>query len=190
MTQKLYCYVDETGQDTKGAFFLVVVLITSKETVSDLEKQLEQIEQESGKRTLKWQKARPNRRQAYLERLLRLEELKEGIFYGAFTNTTDYTALTAKVLIQGIQAKSTPPYKATIFIDGLNDAERARVRRFLKEAQIPYRLIRGLRDENSSLIRLCDAIAGLLRDHEEGKPYTQSLVGQLRRKNVIRKLPE
>jgi len=28
---KLYCYVDETGQDTRGAFFLVVVLLLPQE---------------------------------------------------------------------------------------------------------------------------------------------------------------
>ena len=51
--QKLYCYVDETGQDTGGAFFLVVVIIAEKDSALLLEKQLEQIEKESGKRALK-----------------------------------------------------------------------------------------------------------------------------------------
>jgi hypothetical protein len=30
-TQKLYCYVDETGQDTKGDLFLVALVITGSE---------------------------------------------------------------------------------------------------------------------------------------------------------------
>ena len=28
MTTKLYCYVDETGQDTQGCLFLVAVVVT------------------------------------------------------------------------------------------------------------------------------------------------------------------
>lgn len=31
VTQKLYCYVDETGQDTKGKLFIVVAIVIEKE---------------------------------------------------------------------------------------------------------------------------------------------------------------
>ncbi|MFQ5793901.1 MAG: DUF3800 domain-containing protein [Candidatus Bipolaricaulia bacterium] len=188
--QKLYCYVDETGQDTKGAFFLVVVLIISKGTIYHLEKQLEQIEQNSGKRALKWKATSFPRRQAYLRYILELEDLKESIFYSTFTDTEtkDYTTLTARVIIQGIRAKATPPYQANVFIDGLNDAERVKVRRLLKQAQVSYRTVRGLRDESSALIRLCDTLAGLLRDYEEGNPYTKPLIAKLRRRKMIMKV--
>jgi len=46
--QKLYCYVDETGQDTKGRLFLVSVVIPGKERESIKEK-LETIEKKSRK---------------------------------------------------------------------------------------------------------------------------------------------
>ena len=42
-TKKLYCYVDETGQDTKGRFFLVAIVITGEER-EELIKELEKIE--------------------------------------------------------------------------------------------------------------------------------------------------
>lgn len=29
--QKLYCYVDENGQDTKGDIFIVSIVVTGKE---------------------------------------------------------------------------------------------------------------------------------------------------------------
>ena len=31
MTQKFYCYVDETGQDTQGELFIVSVVIADQE---------------------------------------------------------------------------------------------------------------------------------------------------------------
>ena len=186
--QKLYCYADETGQDTKGAFFLVAVVITPKASVVVIEKQLEEIEQQSGKGILKWHTTSFPRRQAYLERIIALKGLKESVFYGVATATKDYTSLTAQTLIQGIQHKASSPYQVGIFIDGLNDAERSRVRRLLKQAQIKYRQVRGLRDESSALIRLCDALAGLLRDYQENSSYAEPIVNRLRKWQFIKKL--
>lgn len=50
--QKLYCYVDETGQDTEGQLFLVSVVVTEQEQET-IARELERIEAESGKRHLK-----------------------------------------------------------------------------------------------------------------------------------------
>ena len=115
-------------------------------------------------------------------------DFKGSIFYSTFTEIQDYTTLTAQVLIQGIRIQATAPYQATIFIDGLNEAERDRVRNLLKRAHVSYRTIRGLRDESSSLIRLCDALAGLLRDYEESEPYAGPLVAQLQKRRIIKKV--
>jgi len=41
---KLYCYVDETGQDTEGAFFLVVVVLVAGEVRERLREKLLKIE--------------------------------------------------------------------------------------------------------------------------------------------------
>ena len=54
--QKLYCYVDESGQDTEGKLFLVSVVITGSER-EGLRNKLRKIEQMSGKGTKKWKKA-------------------------------------------------------------------------------------------------------------------------------------
>lgn len=42
--KKLYCYVDETGQDTEGKLFIVVVIIVENEKEVVIE-QIEEIEQ-------------------------------------------------------------------------------------------------------------------------------------------------
>lgn len=69
MTQKLYCYVDETGQDTDGNLFIVSVVITGNE--QDYCRDLcEQIETESGKGKAKWIKAGYNQKLDYVMRIV------------------------------------------------------------------------------------------------------------------------
>ena len=53
ITQKLYCFVDETGQDTKGEFFLVAVVIKEAEDLETLQEKLSEIEKLSKKKTEK-----------------------------------------------------------------------------------------------------------------------------------------
>jgi len=48
MPQKLYCYVDESGQDTRGKLFVVSVVVAAEDRGISLE-QLEKIEDETGK---------------------------------------------------------------------------------------------------------------------------------------------
>ena len=57
--EKLYAYVDESRQDTRGRFFLVAVVITEQER-DVLRRQLAEIERTSGKETHKWTKTRRN----------------------------------------------------------------------------------------------------------------------------------
>ncbi|MBI4040034.1 hypothetical protein HY389_01625, partial [Candidatus Daviesbacteria bacterium] len=67
--QKLYCYVDETGQDTQGRVFIVSVIIT-KEDREEITKILEKIEKDSGKGKTKWYKTKAEFKITYLERML------------------------------------------------------------------------------------------------------------------------
>ena len=67
-THKLYCYVDETGQDTTGKFFIVAIVVADKRR-DDLQQWLEAIERDSGKRT-KWMKTSDKSRCAYIEALI------------------------------------------------------------------------------------------------------------------------
>src|SRR5438105_2668794 len=61
---KLYCYVDETGQDTYGNFFIVSVVVTG-DVRESLVARLEQIEKASGKGNVKWTNSRSSFRVAY-----------------------------------------------------------------------------------------------------------------------------
>jgi len=64
--KKLYCYVDETGQDTKGALFVVSVIIAQKDR-DEIVKLLENIERETGKKRTKWQGTGKMIKRKYIE---------------------------------------------------------------------------------------------------------------------------
>ena len=54
---KYYCYVDETGQDTKGKLFIVAIVIVADKR-EELIKRIEQVELSSQKYLRKWQKSK------------------------------------------------------------------------------------------------------------------------------------
>ena len=79
--QKLYCYVDETGQDTKGAFFIVALVLINKER-DDLRKLLMRAEDDSRKGKLKWKKATRKQKSAYITAVLNAAAF-QGRLFGA-----------------------------------------------------------------------------------------------------------
>lgn len=81
---KLYCYVDETGQDGLHKFFLVSVVITDQIRKAGLEKQLENIEVKTKKRKSKWTKTKSEIRQNFLKEITNLKDLKRSIFYSMY----------------------------------------------------------------------------------------------------------
>jgi len=186
--QKLYCYVDESGQDTKGRLFLVSVVISEKDNKDKTEDLLLEIEKAHGKGLRKWQSTGLRQRIGYLEAVLWIRSLRESIFYATYETTKEYGSLTTYTIAKAIGVRSSQPYQAFITIDGLNDKERDRVRRGLRQLGIKYKKVRGARDESSSLVRLADAFAGFLRDAEEGKVYAKELFERFVRKNIVRKL--
>jgi len=59
--QKLYCYVDESGQDAGSDLFIVVAVIAWSD-VEKLRSSLVQLEKELGIGSKKWHKLRPESR--------------------------------------------------------------------------------------------------------------------------------
>ncbi len=64
--QKFYCYIDETGQDTKSEVFVVVAVVSEKEQ-NKLREKLMDIEKISKTGHRKWHKSKPERRLKYLQ---------------------------------------------------------------------------------------------------------------------------
>lgn len=175
-SKKLYCYVDETGQDTKGALFVVSVVITQKDRDAIIEL-LENIEKETGKKRTKWQSTKKEIKRRYIETIFKGIIFKKKIFYSLFKNAMSFRELTVVTIASAINAATTAtePYKASIFIDGLQKPEVARVSVNLRKLGIRTEKVRGVRDESNPLIRLADSIVGFVREYIEGKEYTKKL---------------
>lgn len=182
--QKIYCYADETGQDTKGQLFLVSVIVGDKER-DELRKVVEQIEEYTGKRYIKWQKTNHNIRVAYLEQLMQADILKGKVFFSVYKQTQAYVDLTILTVAKSILQRAKNDYKASVFVDGLNKTEIRKFTAGLRKLHIHTRKVRGLRDESDALIRLADAFCGFLRDYMEGKEYTKDLYDQASSKGIL-----
>lgn len=182
---KLYCYVDETGQDTKGSLFLVAIVIKEITDLFILEKKLEEIEKKTGKKLSKWKKTRQVIKKEYLKALIQVKDLKNSIYYSVYSDSKEYSKLTALTIAKTVLAKENKSYTVTIIIDGLNNREREIVRNELKKLKIKYRKIRGLKDEQSAFLRLADAMAGFLRDAREHELYTRQLIKDFLKKEIV-----
>lgn len=64
ISRKIYCYVDETGQDTEGDIFIVTVVVP--ENRDKVLEYIENVEQQSGKGKFKWGKADHAKRFSYI----------------------------------------------------------------------------------------------------------------------------
>ena len=173
--QKLYCYIDETGQDTEGKFFLVSVIITQPER-NNLIQILENIEKKSGKGRLKWARAKDERRIAYITAILQEVAFKDKLYYAVHQNSKDYATLTVITVAQAITEHTQEPYKATVIIDGLQDSQRHIYAAALRKQKIQTNKVVGADDDKDALLRLADALCGFVRDAIEGKPSLQKLL--------------
>jgi len=182
--QKIYCYVDETGQDTKGDLFLVSVIVGDKER-DRLREIAAEIEEQTGKRHVKWQKTNHNIRVAYLERLIQENILKGKVCFAVYKQTQAYVDLTILTVAKSILQKAKDDYKASVFVDGLDNNGVRKFTAGLHKLHIHTKKVRGLRDESDALIRLADAFCGFLRDYVEGKEYAKELYSRARRKDIL-----
>ena len=166
--QKLYCYVDETGQDTRGALFLVSVVVAAGE-VQPLREALERIEGTSRKGSDKWVRTNPQRQLAYVTGVIGSGLLRGKIYFSQYRNTREYESLTVLTTARAILQKADSPYEATVFIDGLGKKQQHRVASSLRRLRVRVRKVRGLSDQADAVIRLADAMAGFIRACVKGQ---------------------
>jgi hypothetical protein len=160
--QKLYCYVDETGQDTTGELFFVVVAILSDER-DQIRGYLTDLEERSGKRARKWTRSTPRQRLAYIRGVL-THAAFAGLYYSKYQQSRAYVDLTILSVAKAINTHIEEPYAATVYVDGLQRTEEHRFARGLRKLRISARKVRGMKDEGDVFIRLADSLAGFVRD--------------------------
>ena len=190
-TRKLYCYIDETGQDTLGTLFIVAIVVTNNSR-NDLRQLLETAEQETGKKT-KWAKTSDKIRHAYIEALINGELPAQ-----AYTKTYHHTAGSFDELevLAAAQAVAlykeahdiTDSYKVTIAVDGLAKRLVPRIGHSFRLLGIKTRNVHGERGEASPIIRLADATAGLVREAQEGREQYITLKKRIKDKQRLYEL--
>jgi hypothetical protein len=188
MTKKIYCYVDETGQDTQGELFIVSIVVTDQERARAIQV-CEAIEQATGKGRVKWIKTRYDRRLAYIRRILQEPIFQSRLNFAIYQDTRDYLPLTVQTIARAILAHAQEPYKATVLIDGLPHSQQREVGRRLRHLGVRTRKVRGVRkDESDALIRLADALCGFVRAAIEGQEAMKKLFEWGEKKGYLREL--
>jgi len=191
-SQKLYCYVDETGQGTLGQLFIVVAVVMAGDRQELLER-LDQAEHESGGRLQQpWSKSNRRRLDKYLELALQPDLFTGSVFYQVFKDSTDYKRLTAETVVRSLnryaEDHSIPEFKATIIIDGLTRTAARRVRNIVLNHHLRIDKIRGERDESSPILRLADAITKPIRRAMNRDWPSRALIQKAKADGVITQL--
>jgi hypothetical protein len=185
---KLYCYTDETGQDTKGKFFLVSIVLSDKEKIEELKIVIGKLEEETKGKT-KWTKTDNKKKLLFLKEFFNLDILRKHLYYSVYENTTAYTPLTAMAISKAVIYKTKNyhgKYKVNIAIDGLRKKDKEIIRKELKSLDIKYNKIKlGLKDEQDILLRLADALAGFIRDYLENEKYAVDLIDKHNFKKIF-----
>ncbi len=190
-THKLYCYVDETGQDTLGRLFIVAIVVTDRR--DQLEALLEGAEQSSGKLYTKWRKTSKKIAAAYFAALL-----SGGLFGRVYAKTFEESArahydlevLAAAKAIELFREENriSSNYKVTVAIDGLSKSLRPKIGSDFRHLGIKIRNVHGERDEASPIIRLADSVAGVVRDASEGRKDAMALKNKLEDLGILHQL--
>lgn len=169
-SKKLYCYVDETGQDTQGDIFIVAVVVP--ENRDEVLEYLEKVERQSGKGKFKWGRAEPKKRLQYIETVLNQRKYPLKIYFSFYGNTKEYKTLTILTIFKALQSiKDFKNQKFIISVDALGEKDRRFYGSELHKLGIPSRQVKGVqREESNSLIRLADSVCGFIRDIIEEKP--------------------
>ena len=154
--QKLYCYVDETGQDDASPAFVVVAVVSAGDQ-EELREALMRIEGAAGTHHLKWHKT------AALRLVTERGIGAGGTFFGTFPKPVPFFFPMLEVIENAISTAATPPYTARIFVDGIDGKKAAELTNALRMRGIQLEMVRSRRDESEPLIRLADMWAGCVR---------------------------
>lgn len=182
---KVYVYVDETGQDTRGRLFVVAVVVISSNR-DRLRKELQKIEGRSGRVGRKWTKSTTAQRQKYVELLLGNKKLAGCCYYNMYEGSGAFDDLTILSTARAINEKVKADYKAIVVIDGLQKSKYPRYAAGLRGLNIKTRKVKGIRDEADEFIRLADAIAGFVRDYANGVRWVKPFFNEAVKKGFVK----
>lgn len=115
-------------------------------------------------------------RQTYFQTLLENRTLPAMVYAKRFAGASgDFDELEVLATAQAInmyreeQGIGASDYKVTVTVDGLSKTMALRMGSEFRKLGIKTRKVVGKKDESSSIIRLADAVAGLVREAAEGR---------------------
>lgn len=173
--QKLHCFVDETGQDDRSDYFIVVTIVSSSEQ-QELKDALLRIEQQSKIGLKKWHKLRTPEREAFLEMIVDAQLAKGEVFFGRYRKPLPYFLPMLETLTRAIKAVAAEDYQAVVYVDGIDKKKASELTNALRLKGIKTKHVRGARDESEPLIRLADRWAGCIRGRFEGNVAAEKVV--------------
>lgn len=185
--QKLYCYVDETGQDARSDVFVVVAVVSEQEQAK-LRQDITSAEQEAGIGLSKWSNASHKRRIRFLEIVLEREIGKGDIFYGSYEKPIPYFLPMLDLVAKAIKAKAKGQYQTKVYIDGIDQKKARKLTNALRVEGISLGMVRGRRDESEPLIRLADRWAGCIRAVLEGNRDAKPVVKRANQSGYLQEL--
>lgn len=185
--QKLYCYIDETGQDAGSEFFIVVAVVSDKEQ-NLLRDQLLEVETQVKIGQRKWHKSKLERNIQYLQLVLKKEIGKGEIYFGHYKKPIPYFLPMLETLEKAIRDKAKGNYKAVIYVDGIDKKKAAELTNALRVRNIKLEFVRSARDESDPLIRLADRWAGCARAAVLDKKEERKIFKRAEEKAYIKKV--
>ncbi len=158
----LYCYVDESGQDPRSAFFIVVA-VTTLEPPESLRSKLIHCEDRWQIARRKWHKSRAERRMGYLRSALAAQSSGVEVCYGSYRKPSRYFAAMVDLLGGALNRRLTGRSRARIYVDGIDRKNTVALTGALRKKGLAVDLVRSRRDQSEPLIRLADMWAGCIR---------------------------
>lgn len=149
---------------------LVVSVVISVQDVDKLDKQLVQVEVESGKGKNKWNKSKYESRIKYIEKIIGLKKNQFWLYFSEY-QTKDLDLATIHTISKAVLSKnSNKTKKVLVYIDALAKSKRQTYAKELRMLGLKIKKIRGVtKDENDPKIRLADTVTGWVRDVLENK---------------------
>jgi hypothetical protein len=182
-----HLYVDETGNETRGRLFVVAV-VCCRDNPDLLTAECENWEEKAQKHS-KWTKTQQSRRMIYMRSALKHTPLHGNLYYSESRNSVNYDWETVHTIARVLQSGPASD-KAKIYVDALSKTKKNAYGAQLRRLGIHGHKVQGVvKDENSALILLADALAGFIRDALENQyPETTELFRKAVEDEVIREV--
>lgn len=185
--KKLYCYVDESGQDPASKLFIVVVVVSDVDQEM-LRSQLIDIEKSAKTNQLKWHKTAHNRRMKYLSLVLQQKVAAGGVYIAHYEKPIPFFFPMIVALEKAIKHTAKDKYRAIIYVDGIDDQKAKELTNALRASAVSLRIVKSRRDESEALIRLADMWAGCIRSAFLQHADAQELFKRAKRQGYLHDL--